>query len=140
MRKTSFHILRVGLAITFIWIGVLIFKEPQAWGGYLQPWAAGLLPIPITQAMIGTAFLDITIGFLLLIDSFVWLAALIGAIHLIIVLTVSGITDITVRDIAILSAAIAIMADSLPKTFTDKIMSWQNRQSRKNNDKHHTTV
>lgn len=131
MRKTSFHILRVGLAITFLWIGILIFKNPEAWGGYLQPWATGLLPIPIVQAMIGTAVLDIIIGALLLIDSFVWLAALAGAIHIIIVLTVSGISDITVRDIAILSAAIAIMADSLPKVFTDKIMSWQNRGNQK---------
>lgn len=124
MRKTSFHILRVGLAVTFLWIGVLIFKEPQAWGGYLQPWAAGLLPIPIAQAMIGTAILDIVIGFLLLIDSFVWLAALVGAIHLIIVLTVSGITDITVRDIAILAGAVAVMANSLPKVFT-KVFTYE---------------
>ncbi len=116
MRKTSFHILRVGLAITFLWIGVLIFKDPQSWGGYLEPWAAGLLPIPIGQAMIGTAILDIVVGTLLLIDSFVWLAALVGAIHVIIVLTLSGITDITVRDIAILGAALALMADTLPNT------------------------
>lgn len=121
MKKTSFHILRVGLAIAFLWIGVLIFKQPEAWGGYLQPWAAGLLPIPIAQAMIGTAFLDISIGALLLIDSFVWLAALVGAIHLIIVLTVSGITDITVRDIAILAATVALMADSLPQTILSRI-------------------
>jgi hypothetical protein len=33
MIKTSFHILRVGLAITFLWIGVLIFKNPESWGG-----------------------------------------------------------------------------------------------------------
>lgn len=133
MKRTSFHILRVGLAITFLWIGVLIFKTPEAWGGYLQPWAVGLLPIPIAQAMIGTAILDIAIGFLLLIDSFVWVAALVGAIHLVIVLTVSGITDITVRDIAILAAAVAIMADSLPKNFTDKIMSLQKKKPEYNN-------
>lgn len=120
MRKTSFHILRIGLAITFLWVGVLIFKQPGAWGGYLQPWAAGLLPVPIEQAMIGTAILDIVIGFLLLIDSFVWLAALVGAIHLVIVLIVSGITDITVRDIAVLAGAIALLYDSFPKTFVDK--------------------
>lgn len=131
MKKTSFHILRVGLAITFLWIGVLIFKQPEAWEGYLQSWAAGLLPIPVAQAMMGTAFLDIAIGALLLIDSFVWLAALVGAVHLIIVLTVSGVTDITVRDIGILAAAVALMADSLPKTFTDKILSWQNRGDQK---------
>ena len=76
MKKTSFHFLRVGLAITFLWIGVLIFKNPEAWGGYLQPWAVGLLPIPLAQAMIGTAILDIAIGAFLLIDFLPWLAAL----------------------------------------------------------------
>lgn len=121
MNKTSFHILRVGLAVTFLWIGVLIFKEPEAWGGYLMPWAAGLLPVPVAQAMIGTAVLDIVIGALLLFDYLVWLAALVGTIHLIIVLTVSGITDITVRDIGILATTVALMADSLPKVFINKI-------------------
>jgi uncharacterized membrane protein YphA (DoxX/SURF4 family) len=111
---TGFHILRVGLAITFLWIGVLIFKNPESWGGYLEPWAAGLLPVPLSQAMIGTAILDILIGFFLLIDVLTWLAALLGAIHIIIVLTVSGITDITVRDIGLLAAALALMIDSLP--------------------------
>lgn len=114
MKKTSFHVLRVGIAITFLWIGVLIFKNPEAWGGYLQPWAVGLLPIPIAQAMIGTAILDIVIGAFLLFDFLPWLAALVGVIHIAIILTVSGITDITVRDIGLLAAALAIMIDSLP--------------------------
>ena len=35
MNRTSFHILRVGLAVTFLWIGILILKNPEAWGGYL---------------------------------------------------------------------------------------------------------
>ena len=115
MNKASYHVLRVGVAITFLWIGILILKTPEAWGGYLQPWAAGLLPLSIAEAMMGTAMLDIGIGLFLLIDSFVWLAALVGAVHLVIVLTVSGITDITVRDIAILAAAIALIIDSMPK-------------------------
>jgi len=127
MNKTSFHILRVGLAITFLWIGVLIFKEPEAWGGYLQPWAAGLLPIPIKEAMIGTAFLDVIIGALFLFDYLIWVAAAVGAVHLVIVLVVTGITDITVRDVGILAATVALMTDSLPKNLTDKIRSWQRR-------------
>lgn len=121
MRKTSFHFLRVGLAITFLWIGILIFKDPEAWGGYLRPWAAGLLPLPLAQAMIGTAILDITIGFFLLIDVWLWLAALVGAIHLMIVLTVSGITDITVRDIGLLVAMLAVVIDSLPPYIINKV-------------------
>jgi nitroreductase/dihydropteridine reductase len=68
MKISSYHIIRVGLAITFLWIGVLIFKSPEGWGTLIQPWAAGLLPVSLKTAMIATAILDLAIGLLLLID------------------------------------------------------------------------
>lgn len=114
MRNYSYHILRVGFAITFLWIGVLIFKDPAAWGFYLQPWAANLLPVPLETAMIGTAILDIVIGILLLINVWTWLAALVGAIHLVIVLIVSGINVITVRDIGLLAGVVALTVYTWP--------------------------
>ena len=123
MNKTSFNILRVGLAITFLWIGILIFKDPEAWGGYMSQWVIDLLPMPVKEAMLGTAILDIAIGIFLLFDVFVWLAALVGALHLVVVLAVTGITDVTVRDVGILAGVVALMIDSLPKNITDKISS-----------------
>lgn len=117
MKSSSFHILRVGIAITFLWVGILIFKEPEAWGAYLHPWAADLLFVPLKTAMIGTALLDISIGILLLIDVLTWLAALVGAFHLAIVLTVSGINAITVRDIGLLAATLALAVSAWPKNF-----------------------
>ncbi|MBI4114669.1 MAG: hypothetical protein HY445_02400 [Candidatus Niyogibacteria bacterium] len=107
-KDAAYHILRVGLGITFVWIGILIFQNPESWGGFLQPWAAGLLPVPIKQAMIGTAILDILLGFLFLIDVLAWAAGLVGAIHLAIILTTSGIDGVTVRDIGLLGAALAV--------------------------------
>jgi len=62
MNRASFHILRIGLAVTFLWIGVLILRNPEAWGGYMRPWATELLPVPLAQAMMGTAILDIIMG------------------------------------------------------------------------------
>ncbi|MBI2049923.1 MAG: DoxX family membrane protein [Candidatus Staskawiczbacteria bacterium] len=115
MKTASFHILRVGMAITFLWIGVLIFKSPESWGGYLQPWVFKLLPVSLEQAMVSTAILDIVIGAFLLVDFLPWLAAFVGALHLVIVLTVSGITDITSRDIGLLAGLLALLIDSLPK-------------------------
>lgn len=120
MNKTSYHILRVGLAITFIWIGILILKYPIAWEGYLQPWARELLPIPAHQALLSTAVLDIIIGILFLIEWKIWIAGLLGSLHLIMVLTVSGITDITVRDIGLLAATLAIMMESMPMSIVNK--------------------
>ncbi len=116
MRISSFHILRVGVAITFLWIGVLIFREPEGWGGYLLPWAADLLPIPIKEVMIGTALLDTAIGFFLLIDVFTWFAAILGTTHLAIVLTTVGINAITVRDIGLLAATLALAVSAWPES------------------------
>ena len=114
MDKASFHILRIGLAVTFLWIGFLIIRNPEAWGGYLKPWAAGLLPIPLAQAMIGTAILDIVIGFFLLINFLPRLTALVGSVHFVIIFIVSGITDITARDIGLLAGMLALTIDSPP--------------------------
>lgn len=125
MSKTAFHILRVGLAITFLWVGVLIFRSPEGWGSFLQPWAAALLPLPLRTAMIGTAILDIIIGLLFLVDMGVWLGAVVGGVHLIIVLTTTGITDVTVRDIGLLSAVAALFFDTLPSSLKQRLAFWQ---------------
>lgn len=117
MKKTAYHILRVAMGINFIWIGILIFKSPESWGGLIQPWAANLLPVPLEQAMRSTAVLDILIGFFLLIDVFTWLAATLAAIHLVIVLVTTGITTITVRDIGLLGGTLALIIGGLPEKY-----------------------
>ncbi len=114
MNKTSFLILRVGLAITFIWVSVLIFRQPETWGSLIQPWALKLLPIPLVQIMMGTALLDMVIGILFFFGRTAWIAGLLGFLHLVTVLVATGINDITVRDIGLLAASLAVMITSLP--------------------------
>ena len=125
MKTSSHHILRVGLGITFLWIGILIFRDPQYWSSYMQPWAANLLFVPAEQAMLGTAVLDVAIGLLLLIDLWVWVAGLLGTFHLITVLIVSGIDVITVRDIGLLSATVALFWTDLPETYKKRLKKHQ---------------
>ena len=112
MNKSAFHILRVGTAITFLWIGILIFQDPQGWGSYMAPWVVDLLPISVKNVMILTAVLDTVIGLLLLTETLVWRAAVAGAVHIGLVLIVSGINEGTVRDIAIVAATISLAVDS----------------------------
>ncbi len=125
MQKLSLHILRIGLGITFLWVGILIFQNPEAWGGYISPWALELLPMPIKEIMLGTAFLDMALGVLLLSNSFVWIASLVASLHLVSVLMASGINEGTVRDIAILAGAISLTIDSLPEGIAEKIRSYK---------------
>ena len=127
MSKLSFNILRIGTAITFIWIGFLILKTPEAWGGYLQPWAVKLLPAPIAEVMTVTGILDICLGACLLFNILVWIAALLAALHIVIILVTSGITDVTVRDIAILAGTIALLIESLPENYKNKLYKHESR-------------
>lgn len=120
LQPAPYHILRVGMGITFLWIGVLIFRDPEFWGGFLQPWAAGLLPVPIEEAMIGTAVLDILVGLFLLIDVGTWVAALVGTAHLVVLVT-SGIDAVTVRDLGLLGGTISLLWSGLPQVIKDKL-------------------
>lgn len=120
--KTNYHVLRVGMAITFLWIGILILKAPASWGGYLQPWAYNLLPGSIESVMIATAVLDIGIGIIFLIDWQTWIAGILATVHIVMVLTVVGISDVTVRDIGLLAACLVTTIESLPLTLQYKLL------------------
>ena len=109
MNSYAFHVLRVGLAITFLWIGVLIFQDPVGWAGFIRPWAADILLASPEKVIIATAVLDILIGFLLLVDFLTFWASLLASLHLVAVLAVSGIDAITVRDIGLLAGALALV-------------------------------
>ena len=126
MKLSAYHILRISMAITFLWIGVLILQQPEAWGGYLQPWAADLLPISLKLAMILAGVMDILVGVFLLINVWVWHAAILGALHLALILVVSGINAITVRDIGLLGGAFALAFHAWP----DNLRFWIKQNNR----------
>lgn len=102
------NIIRVGLGVTFVWIGILIFGSPEAWGGALQPWVVSLLPVDLRTAMIQTAVFDITVGFFLLIEVMPAFFSLLALAHLVTVIIAVGITGITARDIGLAAAALAL--------------------------------
>jgi len=114
MKKLAYHILRIGVGITFVWIAVMIFQNPTAWGGMLEPWAVNLLPVPIEQAMYATAVLDLVIGVLLVLNLLPWLGGLLGSIHLAVILIGAGVNAITVRDIGLLAATLALTIETWP--------------------------
>ena len=120
MKLSAYHILRIAMAITFLWIGVLILQQPEAWGGYIQPWAADLLPVSLKLAMITAGIMDILVAIFLLLNIWVWHAAVLGSLHLIMILTVSGINAITVRDIGLLGATLALALHTWP----DNLFFW----------------
>lgn len=114
MKKTSLLALRFGLGLTFVWIGVLILKDPASWGSMVQPWALRLLPTPLVLMMQATALLDIVVGAMLLFGLWTWAAAALGFGHIVAVLVSVGVNDTTVRDIGLAAASLALAIETLP--------------------------
>ncbi len=104
-------ILRIALGITFFWIGVLIFRHPGEWANFLSDWFVKLLPVSSSAFMSGISFLDMGLGLLLILNRFTKWVALIAAVHLLGILVSSGITDVTIRDVGLLGASIALFLD-----------------------------
>ena len=117
MKPAPLQIIRIGLAITFLWASILIFHDPKSWGGLIQPWVFDLLPLSLETVMIQTAILDLLIGFFLLIDVGTIIFAWLALVHLILIIIVVGITPETVRDIGLIAAALALVWAWWPKRF-----------------------
>ena len=123
MKQSSLTILRIGLGITFLLIGISIWKNPEIWGSFMRPWAQDLLLLPLATTMKVTAILDIVIGVFLILNIFTWAFAFLGALHLLIVIITVGFNDISFRDFGLLAASIVLSIETIPKQIRKNIFS-----------------
>ena len=122
MKFPMMILVRIGLGFTFLIIGFMISLDPNGWAILIQPWIRDLIPYSTDEMMFAIAGFDMAIGILLILGIWTWLASLLGALHIIGVLIVTGITEITIRDIGLLAAAITLSIETAPKEwhlFTD---------------------
>lgn len=117
MKKISLHILRIGLGITFVWLGILIWVHPAAWGSFIQPWANALLPTDIETFMRGAALFDMLIGAWLIIGVFVWIPAALATLHIfgVLLTTTQNLQTIIVRDIGLFASSLALFLETRRK-------------------------
>lgn len=108
-------ILRIGMGITFFWIGILIFQHPDAWANFLSPWFVKLLPFSPIHLMEFTSILDILIGVFFILGFFTRVVAMVATIHLVGILISSGITETTIRDVGLLGGTVALFLDARKK-------------------------
>lgn len=115
MKTSGYHILRVGMGITFLWVGILIFREPEFWSGFMPVFVIKMFDNLIPFTML-TGVVDVLIGLFLLFDLLTFWIALIAFAHLIGILLLTGIDDTTVRDIGLAAGAFALAVEGAPES------------------------
>ncbi len=108
--NVAFFILRVGLALTFVYAGVDFLRQPEAWVGWLPEWLKRLSPLKDEPLLYTIGVAHILLSAFLFISKYARVASTLLVLYLLgILLTSSPASWIIVfRDIGLLAAAIAL--------------------------------
>lgn len=105
--------LRLGLAFVFLWFGIDKFVNPEYWiNAWVPLWFQGILKY-LNIENLNFIYLDgifeIILGLGFLFNIFVKLFAFAAVLFLLAVLFSFGLNEVTVRDIGLIGAALALL-------------------------------
>lgn len=103
----SYLVLRLGLGLVFLWIGIDILRHPDLWLGFVPESLPFGIPRAVALQMNG--FLDILLGILLMVRILPKTAAALAVLHLVGILVTQGINAILIRDVGLLGGALALL-------------------------------
>lgn len=101
-------ILRIGLAILFLWFGFSQFFDQAAWTSWVPQWAMSLTGLEAEMIVLLNGGLEIALGILLALGLYTRPAAVILGLHLALIIFEVGLNSVGMRDFAIMAASFAL--------------------------------
>ncbi len=109
MNKKSKIFLQMSLAFVFIYFGIDKIVKPELWMGFMPMWMMKMMPFPMAVFMLLNGIFEILIGVLILFKPSVKGAALLMSVFLFFIILSLGINNLTVRDVGLLGASLALL-------------------------------
>ena len=97
-------VLRIGLALVFLWFSISQLIAPENWIGYLP----NFLSSNPTMFVYMNASFELVFGILLILGIFTRTAALLLGLHLIGIIFSLGYNEVAVRDFGLMMASFAV--------------------------------
>jgi uncharacterized membrane protein YphA (DoxX/SURF4 family) len=108
LQRYSPVIVRVGLALVFVWFGVNQFMDTNAWLGYMPQSVIDISHLSAATLVHLNGAFEIIFGIALLLGFFTRFAALLLALHILDITYVVGFDSIGVRDFGLSMATVAV--------------------------------
>lgn len=105
--------LRLGLGVVLLYAGFSIIANPVAWIGFVPQFVENFYPRE--SALILHAFFDLFLGAGLLLGWFLPVVSILTFFNLTSILVLSGVDDVTFRDIGLSFGALALFFRTLTK-------------------------
>ncbi|OGG59829.1 hypothetical protein A2765_04550 [Candidatus Kaiserbacteria bacterium RIFCSPHIGHO2_01_FULL_56_24] len=106
--KRGIFVLRIGLAMLFLWFGFSQFLDPSMWTSLVPQWASSLTGLEPSMIVLLNGGFEIAAGSLLALGLYMRVAACLLAIHLAVIIFDLGFTAVAVRDFAIMMSTFAL--------------------------------
>ncbi|MBL8158018.1 DoxX family protein [bacterium] len=109
-RRTEWGIfvLRIGLAILFLWFGFSQFFDQSAWTSWVPQWAMNITGLEAEMIVLLNGGFEIAMGVLLALGLYIRPAAILLGLHLAVLVFEIGLSPIGMRDFAIMMATFAL--------------------------------
>jgi len=101
-------VLRIGLALVFLWFGTDQLMNNQAWTAYIPQSVIDISNLSATTLVYVNGIFEIVFGTLLLLGLLTRFTAFVLALHMLDITYVVGFDSIGVRDFGLSIAAIAV--------------------------------
>ena len=100
-------ILRLSMALVFLWFGLNQVFNPSFWVGYLPSWTYNLVVSANTLVMLN-GFFETILSVFLLVGSYTRISALLLGLHLLGITFSIGYNDIAIRDFGLAIATFVV--------------------------------
>jgi uncharacterized membrane protein YphA (DoxX/SURF4 family) len=120
--KYSHLVLRIGIAVVFLWFGFSQLKNPAQWTRMMPDYVNAIFPLAKSTLIYMNGILEILLAILLLLG--LWTRTVSGLItlHLIHIITIVGYGAVGARDVAIALAALAVFLHGSDEFCLDEAM------------------
>ena len=108
-------VLRIGLAIVYLWFGFQQFMHTSQWTGFVPDWVINLSPVDVETLVHFNGAIEVVFGTTLIIGIFSRLSALILGLHMAHITLIVGYDAIGVRDFGLVvgTAASALLGKDI---------------------------
>jgi len=122
LKRLSPTILRIGLALVFLWFGTSQIMKPSDWVGFIPDWVAGASTLSATIIVYLNGTLEIILGAALLLGLFTRIVSLLLFLHLIGIMYTVGFDALGVRDFGLTVAMLCIFLNGHDVLTLDRFM------------------
>lgn len=119
LKRYAPAVLRIGLALVFLWFGFNQIFDGQSWLGYLPSFAYSLPVKPITFIFLNGLF-EVLFGSMLIVGIYTRLSSGLLSLHLLGIILSLGYNEIAVRDVGLFFAGLSVFLNGDDDLCLDK--------------------